>query len=73
MTTVTSEQFNKDRSAILRDVRKRGEEFEVVFHGKPGAAIIPAAQRQAERDELERLRRQVAELEQRLREATALT
>lgn len=67
---ITNDQFNQERSELMRGVRKRGAQFGVAFRGRPFAAVLPFDQLQAERAELAELRMRVKELEEQLRDAS---
>ncbi len=62
MPSMTSEDL-RNRSGELRRAIDRGEELEILFHGKPLATALPTKRLQAERAELEQLRIRVAALE----------
>lgn len=68
MTTMTAEYLSKNAGDLRRSL-VAGEEVELTFHGKPYARAVAADRLEEERAELERLRTQVAELQQRLQEA----
>lgn len=71
-TAYAAEDFNQNRTELMRGVRKNHDQFSIEFRGRPFAAVLPYDQLQAERAELAELRKLVGELKKQLDEATDL-